>query len=69
MLVIAFGIADYLRRFWKRWIVFSGSLSWYKKYSGFILLIAVVMYGDFAKMCGWPIGVYERRSGKIKFPA
>jgi hypothetical protein len=66
-LVIILGIADYLRRFWKRWGVFAQQLPWYKKSIGFVLLVAVVMYGDIAKMCGWPVGVYERLSGKVTF--
>jgi glycosyltransferase involved in cell wall biosynthesis len=66
-LVIILGIADYLRRFWKRWGVFAQQLPWYKKSIGFVLLVPVVMYGDIAKMCGWPVGVYERLSGKVTF--
>lgn len=64
---ILVGQADYIRRFGKRWFVFSEKLSLFNKIVGFILLPPVVAYGDVAKMCGWPVGVYERRSGKIKF--
>jgi alkylated DNA nucleotide flippase Atl1 len=47
--------------------VFAQQLPWYKKSIGFVLLVPVVMYGDIAKMCGWPVGVYERLSGKVTF--
>ncbi len=67
--VLALAWLDYLRKFWKRWFVYSQKLSLVNKIIGFILLPLVVIYGDLAKMCGWPVGVYERRSGKIKFEA
>lgn len=66
-LAILIGQIDYIRRFGKRWYVYSENIPLYKKIIGFILLPAVVAYGDIAKMCGWPVGVYERHSGKIKF--
>lgn len=58
---------DYLRRFWLRWFVFSVKLSLFNKIVGFIFLPLIVIFGDLAKMCGWPIGVYDRRIGKINF--
>jgi glycosyltransferase involved in cell wall biosynthesis len=58
---------EYLRKFWKRWIVYSEKLSLVKKILGIIILPLIVIYGDIAKMCGWPVGVYERKIGKIKF--
>ncbi len=67
--VILLGQFDYIRKFGKRWLVYSEKLSLFNKIIGFLLLPLVVVYGDVAKMCGWPVGVYERRSGKIKFEA
>ncbi len=66
-LVVLLGQIDYIRKFGKRWLVYSDKLSSIKKIFGFILLPGVVAFGDFAKMCGWPVGVWERKSGKIKF--
>lgn len=64
---ILLGQIDYVRRFWRRWFVYSEKLSLIHKITGFIILPLIVAFGDVAKMCGWPVGVYERRSGKIKF--
>ncbi len=58
---------DYIRRFWQRWFVYSEKLSLINKIIGFVLLPLIVAYGDVAKMCGWPVGVYERKIGKVKF--
>jgi len=66
-LVLLIGLLDYMRRFWLRWFIFSKKLFLANKIFGFFLLPLVVAYGDLAKMCGWPVGVYERRGGKIKF--
>lgn len=67
MLIFLLGLLDYIRRFWQRWVFFSKDLSSFKKIIGFILVPIIVAYGDLAKMCGWPVGVYERKTGKIKF--
>ncbi len=68
-LVLLVGMLDYMRRFWLRWFIFSKKLSLVNKISGFFLIPLIVAFGDVAKMCGWPVGVYERRIGKIKFEA
>lgn len=57
----------YIKKFWLRWFIYSGGLSIIKKIIGFVLLPFVVIYGDVAKMFGWPVGVWERKVGKIKF--
>ncbi len=67
LLVLAW--LDYLRKFWKRWFVYCEKLSLVNKILGFVLLPLIIVFGDVAKMCGWPVGVYERRIGKIKFQA
>ncbi len=67
--ILLAGLFDYCRRFWKRWQLFGKDLPAFKKVIGFILLPLIIAFGDLAKMCGWPVGVYERRTGKIKFPA
>ena len=67
VVVLLAGLIIYIKKFWLRWDVFSQNLSLNKKIIGFIFVPFVVAFGDVAKMCGWPVGVYERRSGKIKF--
>ncbi|TSC85010.1 MAG: putative glycosyltransferase [Parcubacteria group bacterium Gr01-1014_13] len=58
---------DYLRKFWKRWFIYCEKLSLVSKILGFVFLPFIIVYGDIAKMCGWPVGVYERYTGKVKF--
>ncbi len=65
--LLVFAWLDYLIKFWKRWFVYGEKLSFINKILGFILLPLIIIYGDIAKMCGWPVGVYERKIGKIKF--
>ncbi len=60
------GILIYNYKFWKRWIVFTANKSIQYKFVGICLLPAVIILGDVAKMCGWPLGVYERWMGAIK---
>jgi hypothetical protein len=61
LLIILFvGVMAYMLKFWKRWTVFSRNLSVVKKIAGLILLPFIIAFGDMAKMCGWPVGVYER---------
>ena len=67
LLILLVGMFVYMKRFWLRWNNFSETLPASKKIFGFIFLPFVVVFGDLAKMCGWPIGVYERLTGKIKF--
>jgi len=55
---------DYLRRFWLRWLVYSEKLSLVVRLC--FILCTNIIYGDVAK-CVVGVGVYERRSGKIKF--
>lgn len=57
----------YMNKFWKRFSVFSKNISFGTRIIGFILLPTIIALGDIAKMCGWPIGVYERLVGKVKF--
>ncbi|MBI2037797.1 MAG: glycosyltransferase [Candidatus Magasanikbacteria bacterium] len=65
--IILLGQVDYMRKFGKRWLVFSEKFSLPGKIIGFILLPFIVAFGDIAKMSGWPVGVYERKTGKITF--
>lgn len=64
LVVLIVGLAAYMIKFWKRWFVFSKNLSIGKKIVGFILLPPIIAFGDIAKMCGWPVGVYERVMNK-----
>lgn len=65
--VLLGGLFVYMKKFWLRWGEFSQNLSKAKKIIGFILLPLIIASGDIAKMCGWPVGVCERKIGKIKF--
>ena len=67
LLILLVGMLVYMKKFWLRWSDFSKILPISKRIFGFMFLPFVVALGDVAKMCGWPIGVYERKSGKIKF--
>lgn len=66
---ILIGMVTYTGKFWSRWCVYSSKLCFISKTVGFMLLPFIMVFGDVAKMCGWPVGVYERLSGKIKFEA
>lgn len=59
----------YMEKFWRRYLTFAKELPFDRCMAGFILLPFIIAIGDVAKMCGWPVGVYERLSGKIKFEA
>jgi len=61
------GLVVYMKKFWIRWFEFSRNLGIIKISVGFILVPLVIASGDIAKMAGWPVGVYERWTGKIKF--
>ncbi len=67
LIILLAGVFVYMKKFWLRWVEFSKSLHLSKRILGFILLPLVVMLGDVAKMGGWPVGVYERRIGKVKY--
>ena len=60
ILPILLGAIIYCYKFYLRWFEFSYNLSVYKKVIGFMLIIPIVAFGDLAKMCGWPVGVYEK---------
>ena len=66
LVIIPLLLAGHMRKFWKRWAVFSIDLPLLKKITGFICMPFIVIFGDIAKMCGWPVGVYERFTSQIK---
>lgn len=57
----------YTWKFWRRLASFTQGLSVGRRIIGFLLLPLIIALGDIAKMCGWPVGVYERLTGKIAF--
>lgn len=59
----------YMYKFLKRLVVFAKGLSLSKRVGGFLVLPFIIAFGDIAKMCGWPVGVYERLAGMVKFEA
>jgi glycosyltransferase involved in cell wall biosynthesis len=67
LVIIFFGSVIYIDKFWKRWFMFTKKFPVWKIVLGFFLLPLAVAFGDLAKMCGWPVGVWERMKGKIKF--
>lgn len=67
LLLLLFGVVVYVRKFWLRYWSFSVKKPWTFRITGLLLMPFVVAFGDAAKMCGWPLGVYERLTGKIKF--
>lgn len=56
----------YMWKFWYRWAVHSAPLSWFIRWCGYFILPFVVAIGDVAKMAGWPVGVWERWTGRIR---
>ena len=66
-LLILAGLVIYMRKFWIRWQVFVQDKSLSYKLAGLIILPLIIAWGDLAKMCGWPVGVFERWTKKIKF--
>lgn len=64
---IFIGMPLYMKKFWARWNIFSEKIPLWKKIIGYILLPFIVALGDVAKMCGWPLGVWERKTGKVNF--
>lgn len=67
LIILLAGMSVYMKKFWLRWVEFSKLLPLSKRILGFILLPFIVMLGDVAKMFGWPVGVYDRKIGKIKY--
>lgn len=67
LFILFFGLIAYINKFWRRWFEFTKKKNILYRLLGFFLVPVIVFLGDIAKMCGWPIGVLERFSGKIKF--
>lgn len=61
------GCIIYMFKFWDRWLQYSNNMSLGARFFGTLILPIVVALGDVAKMCGWPIGVFERWTGNVKF--
>ena len=57
----------YMKKFWLRWYEYTRAKNIFFFIAGFIFLPVVIFVGDIAKICGWPVGVIERYTGKIKF--
>lgn len=66
LLPLLAGLIVYMRKFFMRWISFTRDKNWIYRLSGVVAVPLIVAVGDLAKMCGWPVGVYERSMGKIK---
>ena len=64
-IVLIGGIVIYNYTFWKRWINFTQDKNILYRGLGILLVPFVIALGDVAKMCGWPVGVWERKIRKI----
>lgn len=64
--LIPFGVL-YSAKFVRRFVAFAPHMPFSMRVLGIILTPFVLLYGDVAKMCGWPLGVYERLRGIIKY--
>lgn len=64
-LPIIVGALVYLRKFVRRWSVFTRNKPKLFQLSGAITVPVVVALGDIAKMIGYPVGVWERLKGRI----
>lgn len=67
LIILVIGLIGYLMKFWLRFFKFSKSKNWLFKASGLICLPLVVILGDVAKMIGWPVGVWQRLNGQVKY--
>ena len=67
LLVLAVLGCLYIVKFVRRFMEFSRDLSLVRRALGILLIPLVVFLGDLAKMAGWPLGVYERLTGKISY--
>ena len=65
--VLFLGLFIYTKKFLVRWLSFTEDFNIAKRIIGVILMPFIIIFGDLAKMSGWPVGVYERRIGKITF--
>lgn len=67
LVILGVGLVVYMIKFWLRFFEFSKEKNHLFKVGGLIGLPLVVALGDVAKMIGWPIGVWQRLQGKIKY--
>ncbi len=67
IVVLLAGICLYSYKFLSRWWSFTKSKTWTYRLVGSLCIPFMLGLGDVAKMAGWPIGVFERKSGKIRY--
>lgn len=60
-LVILLGLILYMIKFWRRWFEFTRGRWLVVRLYGLVLVPVIVAAGDVAKMCGFVVGVCERR--------
>ncbi|MBP9732122.1 MAG: glycosyltransferase [Candidatus Magasanikbacteria bacterium] len=66
VIVLGVGIVLYMSKFWKRWLYFTRDKNILYRCVGILFMPFIIALGDIFKMCGWPVGVYDRYIGKIK---
>jgi len=67
LMLLTVGMVFYIKKFWVRWFVFTKEKGFMYRFVGFFFVPVIVCVGDVAKMAGWPVGVYERLTKKIRF--
>jgi hypothetical protein len=67
LFIVVAGLSMYFFKFWRRWWIYTEQFMWWKKICGLPAVAGLVVYGDIAKMLGWPVGVYERITKKVIF--
>ena len=67
LVLVLFGGIVYVYKFWIRWFEFAGEKKFLYRLAGAIFIPFIIFLGDVAKMAGWPVGVYERVTYKVKF--
>ncbi|HYE60328.1 MAG TPA: glycosyltransferase [Candidatus Kapabacteria bacterium] len=66
-IILGVGVLIYMWKFWRRWWMFTKAKSLFFRTIGFLYVPLLVALGDGAKMLGWIVGVWERRSGKVAY--
>lgn len=67
LVLFLIGVAIYMTKFWRRWWNFTNEKNLIYRIGGLFAVPFMVVIGDAAKMTGFPVGIIELISGKIKF--
>lgn len=67
LFLILLGVILYINKFWRRYLAYTMGKSLQFRLGGIIAMPFVIAFGDIGKLCGWPVGVYQRLSKIIIF--